>query len=316
MCTAIRFNSSSGTMFFGRNLDWECGYGEHPLITPRGWEPAWVFDQREDAGKAVIGIGISAGSIPLYFDCMNEDGLGCAGLFFSGFAAYENAPVPGKTNLASYELPLWVCRMFSTVDEAEAALRDAAVVGVEIGGMEPSALHWIIADSQRSIVVEYLADGMHIHRNPVDTLANQPAFDWHLENLRSYYMVSPQVPQKTSWGGAELEAYGTGGGMRALPGDYYSTSRFVRAAYLNSHYPAKDGEDANKIRLFRTLEGVSMIEGASIMKTGNAERTIYTSGYSAATGTLFHSCYEDPAIKSWRLADYELGGSELIGIPA
>ena len=155
---------------------------------------------------------------------------------------------------------------------------------------------------------------MHIYSNPVDTLANQPAFDWHLENLRSYYMVSPQVPQKTSWGSAELEAYGTGGGMRALPGDYYSTSRFVRAAYLNAHYPQQEGEDANKIRLFRSLQGVAMVEGASIMKTGNTERTIYTSGYSAESGALFHSTYEEPAISCWRLAEFDLQATELISI--
>ena len=314
MCTAIRFNAASGGMYFGRNLDWECGYGEHPVIAPRGWEHSWEFDTTPDGGKAVIGIGLVAEDTPLYFDCMNEDGLGCAGLFFAGFAAYETAPVEGKLNLASYELPLWVCRNFSTVAQARAALEGAAVVGVKIAGMDPSALHLIIADAEQSIVVEYTASGMHIYSNPVDTLANQPAFDWHLENLRSYYMVSPQVPQKTSWGSAELEAYGTGGGMRALPGDYYSTSRFVRAAYLNAHYPQQEGEDANKIRLFRSLQGVAMVEGASIMKTGNTERTIYTSGYSAESGALFHSTYEEPAISCWRLAEFDLQATELISI--
>ncbi|MGN0073391.1 MAG: choloylglycine hydrolase [Coriobacteriales bacterium] len=314
MCTAIRFNARSGGMYFGRNLDWECGYGEHPVIAPRGWEHSWEFDDTPDGHKAVIGIGITAQDTPLYFDCMNEDGLGCAGLFFAGFASYEDAPVQGKVNLASYELPLWVCRNFSTVKQARAALENATVVGVKIAGMEPSALHWIIADAAESIVVEYTASGMHIYSDPVDTLANQPAFDWHLENLRSYYMVSPQVPQATSWGSAELEAYGTGGGMRALPGDYYSTSRFVRAAYLNAHYPQQEGDDSNKIRLFRSLQGVAMVEGASLMKTGNTERTIYTSGYSAQSKTLFHSTYEDPAISSWSLDDYDLSSGELMSI--
>ena len=111
-----------------------------------------------------------------------------------------------------------------------------------------------------------------------------------------------------------MSAYGTGGGMRALPGDYYSTSRFVRAAYLNAHYPQQEGEDANKIRLFRSLQGVAMVEGASIMKTGNTERTIYTSGYSAESGALFHSTYEEPAISCWRLAEFDLQAKELISI--
>ena len=28
MCTGIRFTGTSGSMYFGRNLDWTQGYGE------------------------------------------------------------------------------------------------------------------------------------------------------------------------------------------------------------------------------------------------------------------------------------------------
>ena len=81
MCTSIRFNDAAGTMFFGRNLDWECGYGEVPVLAPKGWQYQWVF---EDAAHHalynentysgphnVLGIGIVAENTPLYFDCMN-----------------------------------------------------------------------------------------------------------------------------------------------------------------------------------------------------------------------------------------------------
>ena len=39
MCTSVRFSNTKGNMFFGRNLDWEFGYGEGPVIAPRNWEP-------------------------------------------------------------------------------------------------------------------------------------------------------------------------------------------------------------------------------------------------------------------------------------
>lgn len=49
--------------------------------------------------------------------------------------------------------------------------------------------------------------------------------------------------------------------MRGIPGDCYSPSRFVKAAYLNANYPQKDSETENVVRMFRSLEGVVMIGG-------------------------------------------------------
>lgn len=87
MCTSIRFSNTKGNMFFGRNLDWEFGYGEGPVIAPRNWNRTWRFEddahrqlasrlaQEGTRPQAVIGIGIVAEDTPLYFDCMNESGL-------------------------------------------------------------------------------------------------------------------------------------------------------------------------------------------------------------------------------------------------
>lgn len=324
MCTAVRFTSANGSPYFGRNLDWECGYGELPVFTPCAWNYTWAFEDAPGAlpvvpakanafthPHAVLGMGIIAQNTPLYFDCMNEKGLAVGGLLFAGFAAYESEPLPGKINLASYEVPLWITRNFENIAQVKEALPQVALVGQGVAGMAPSYLHWIVADKTGSIVIEYMADGMHVHDNPVNVLANQPAFDWHVENLRSYYMVSPEVPTAVNWGNANLEAYGTGAGMRALPGDYYSPSRFVRAAYLNAHYPTEEGEQENITRLFRTLQGVSMIAGASRMKNGNYEKTMYTSGYSAETLSCYYTTYYDFALKSCKFSDFDKNGTQL-----
>lgn len=91
---------------------------------------------------------------PLYFDYMNESGLAAGGLLFAGFAEYEAKSVEGKLNVTAYELPLWVCRNFTTVDQAQASLEHVAIVGEGIAGMEPSYLHWMIADGTRLILVD------------------------------------------------------------------------------------------------------------------------------------------------------------------
>lgn len=313
MCTAIRFVDDSGNMYFGRNLDWSCSYGERVVITPVRYKPSSPFGALTEVKHAIIGMGIVQQGAPLYFDCANDAGLAVAGLNFPGYAQYASCAVEGCTNIAAYEFPLWVSACFESVDEVEAALVDAVIVDKPINEKLPSSLlHWIIGDATRSIVVEQTAEGMQVFHNRFDVLTNQPGFMWHAENIRNYINVSPEVPGPSMWRSAELTVYGSGGGMRGLPGDYYSPSRFVRAAYLNAHYPQKSTEEENVSRLFHTLGGVAMIDGAARMTDGDFERTIFTGGVSCRTNTYYYATYDDPTIRSVALGDYDLSDMDLI----
>ena len=262
---------------------------------------------------ALIGMGIVAENTPLYFDCANEYGLAVAGLNFPGYAKYETEAIDGKTNVAAYEFPLWVALNFKTVDEVEKALSDVVVVAKAINDQYPvSELHWIIGDAKRSIVVEYTAAGMEIFENDVDILTNQPGYAWHKENLRNYMNLFPQMPKEVKWREAKMTAFGSGSLMRGLPGGFYSTDRFIRVAYFNTHYPIQSDEATNVSRLFHTLTSVAMIDGGAAMADGNFEKTVYTGGYSSAAQTYYYSTYEDPAIKSIALKDYDLDSTEVI----
>ena len=312
MCTGVRFSDDKGHMYFGRNLDWSEGYGQQVVITPRGYKYKSAF-LGEMGGSAVIGMAIIAENVPLYFDCANEHGLAIAGLNFPGYAAYAAEEIKGKTNVAAYEFPLWVALNFKTVDEAEKALKEVAIIAKPINDQYPvSQLHWIIGDAKRSIVVEYTDKGMEIFENDVDILTNQPGYGWHEENLRNYMNLDSQMPKEVKWDKAKMTAFGSGSLMRGMPGDYYSPSRFVRIAYLNTHYPVQTDEASNVSRLFHTLTGVAMIDGAAAMGDGKFEKTVYTGGYSTATQTYYFNTYEDPAIQSVRMQDYALDSKELI----
>lgn len=312
MCTGVRFVDNKGNMFFGRNLDWSVGYGEKIVVTPKNYNYKSAFLGEMKPKHALIGMGIVEENVPLYFDCGNEAGLAIAGLNFPGYAEYEKDAVDGKTNIAAYEFPLYVAMNFSSVDEVEKALENVAIVAKPINDKYPvSMLHWIIGDKKRSIVVEYTGEGLQIFENDVDVLTNQPGYGWHKENLRNYMNLFSAEPAKINWGKAEMTAFGSGSLMRGLPGDYYSPSRFIRVAYLNTHYPVKSTEEENISRLFHTLTGVAMIDGAAAMGTGDFEKTIYTGGFSAATKTYYWNTYEDPAINKAALSDYNIDGSEL-----
>ena len=313
MCTGIRFSDNNGNMFFGRNLDWSVGYGQEVIATLRGYRLDSAFMGQILTEYALIGMGIVQEGVPLYFDCGNEAGLAIAGLNFPGYADYENEAVEGKVNIAAYEFPLWIAMKFGSVDEVEQALADVAIVAKPINDKYPvSMLHWLIGDSRRSIVVEYTANGLEVFHNDVDVLTNQPGFAWHRENLRNYMNLESEMPENVTWREAEMKPFGSGAMMRGLPGDYYSTSRFVRAAYLNTHYPAKSTEEENVSRLFHTLSGVAMIDGAARMADGEYEKTIYTGGFSSATQTYYYNTYEDPEIKGVSLKEFEPDGSEQV----
>ena len=74
MCTAATYKTKD--FYFGRTLDYEFSYGDEIAVTPRNY----VFDFRH-AGKlenhyAIIGMAHVAGDYPLYYDAINEKGLG------------------------------------------------------------------------------------------------------------------------------------------------------------------------------------------------------------------------------------------------
>lgn len=316
MCTGVRFSDNDGNMYFGRNLDWTEGYGEKVVITPHEYKYQSAYlGQMTPRFGALIGMAIVVDNTPLYFDCANESGLAVAGLNFPGYAEYEKEPVDGKTNIAAYEFPLWVTLNFSSVDEVEEGLKNACIVAKPINDQYPvSELHYIIGDKNRSIVVEYTKNGMEVFKNDVDILTNQPGYAWHQENLRNYMNLEPKHPSEVKWGKAELKPFGSGSMMRGIPGDYYSPSRFVRVAYLNTHYPTKDNEDENVMRLFHTLTGVAMIDGAAAMDGENYEKTIYTGGYSTASKTYYYNTYDNPSVVHVSMGDYSLDTSDLIQI--
>ena len=314
MCTAIRFSVQNGGMFFGRNLDWECSYGEQFVATPKGFEFPYRHMDAQVAKHAIIGMGIAPANYPLFFDCANDAGLAVAGLNFPQTHYYAEAPVEGKINLASFEFDVWVTSNFSTVDEVEAELANVVITNTSYApGMPSSPMHFIIADTTRSIVAEPTREGLKVYHNDVDVLTNEPNFEFQRMNLRNYLGLSVKAPASEGWGNSEeIKPFGMGIGMRGVPGDYYPTSRFVKVAFINNNYPAQDTEAKNVTRLFRTLDSVAVPLGAVEAPSGEWDLTLYQSGYSSATRTYYYSTYDNPTIQTRCLDDVDFGDGDKV----
>ena len=78
MCTAATYQTRD--FYMGRTLDYEFSYGEEIVITPRRFPIALRHGGVMDTHYAIIGTAHVADGFPLYYDAVNEKGLGMAGL--------------------------------------------------------------------------------------------------------------------------------------------------------------------------------------------------------------------------------------------
>ena len=80
MCTAATYTTDS--FYFGRNLDYEFPTATRSPVTPRAYQFALRCMGNFRTKYAMIGMAYVAGEYPLYYDAVNEKGLGIAGLNF------------------------------------------------------------------------------------------------------------------------------------------------------------------------------------------------------------------------------------------
>ena len=109
MCTAATYKTKD--FYMGRTLDYEFSYGEQITITPRNYEFYFRFSGKIKSHYALIGMSFVAECYPLYYDAVNEKGLGMAGLNFVGNAAYEEALPEDETEVnqvAQFEFIPWI----------------------------------------------------------------------------------------------------------------------------------------------------------------------------------------------------------------
>ncbi len=74
MCTAATYKTKD--FYIGRTLDYEFSYGEEVVVTPRNYSFAFRFQGEMKSHYAMIGTAYVAGDYPLYYDAVNEKGLG------------------------------------------------------------------------------------------------------------------------------------------------------------------------------------------------------------------------------------------------
>lgn len=312
MCTAVSWNGTHH--YFGRNLDLEYSLLEQICITPRCFP--FSFQHRETVRHhyAMIGTALVQANYPLYFDATNEAGLSMAGLNFPKNAVYHPLDI-NKKNLASFELIPWILSQCKSVHEAQILLANVQITEDAFSeNIPPTPLHWFISDSKESIVLESIADGLYIHRNPVGVLTNNPPFEFHLYNLANHRHLKPQQSENTFSKTLELQPYSNGMGTIGLPGDLSSASRFVRAAFMKEN--SVGGTVQQDItQFFHILDSVAMPRGSVIVPDGRFEITRYSSCCDTVSGIYYYKTYEGSRICCVDLHHEDLDAAQLSVYP-
>ena len=313
MCTAATYQTRD--FYFGRTLDYEFSYGDEVTISPRGYTLAFRHAGRLASHYAIIGMAHVAQDYPLYYDAMNEKGLCMAGLNFVGNAAYANV-IPGRENVAQFELIPYLLGQCTSVAEARDRLARLQLVGTPFSAQLPAAqLHWLLADQHQAVVIESMADGLHIYDNPVGVLTNNPPFPQQLFQLNNYMSLSPRQPENRFAPQLPLIPYSRGMGALGLPGDLSSASRFVRVAFTRMNAVSGDSETESVSQFFHILGSVEQQRGCCEVRDGQYEITLYTSCCNAARGIYYYTTYENRQITAVDMHRENLNGSALIRYP-
>lgn len=320
MCTAISYRGLAG-----RTLDLEYSFCEEVVITPRNWKRSFIFHGELPTKYAIVGMAYVHRGVPLYYDALSESGLYMAALNFPGYASYR-AKIDGMTNLASAELIPYILGIAGSIAEAEKMLRGINITPDSISADLPATeLHWHLTDGRETLVIEPRGNGLEITVNPHNVLTNAPNFVYHTAKIADFSHISPTQPRKTEKSG---HLYSRGMGAIGLPGDYSSSSRFVRAAFLvenvtefDSIYPqierkeeknenifSQISEKTEKIKnispqksengieeavaaFFHITDSVAVPYGAVLTDEGRAVYTVYTSCADIQSGRYYFTTY-------------------------
>ncbi len=271
MCTAIRIKH-----LFGRNLDLDYDFKQNIIFIGSHYDFHFTKLGSNNNHYKILGMGIVIDNYPLFSDAFNECGLAGAGLNFPNNAFFFKGD-NNKNNISPYELIPFVLSNFKNIKEVKDFLKNANLIDIPFSKNLPNApLHYIFADKDGCIVLEQTKEGLAIYDDEFDVLTNNPPFPFHRLNALRYLKLSNEYPSNQI-PTLNLSPDSIGFGSIGLPGDYSSSSRFIKAMFLAKNIVLPENEEEKVTTFINALTSLSFIRGVAKSKNNQFERTIYSS---------------------------------------
>lgn len=292
-------------------MDYEFSYGDRIAIAPRNYR--FDFGNAGACARhyAMIGMAHIADGYPLYYEAVNEKGLGMAGLNFVDYAAYGTKQ-GGKYSIAPYEFIPFVLGRCECLSQARELLKELRLENRAFRDYPIAQLHWIIADKSGAVTVESTKNGMFVYDNPAGVLANNPEFPAQMLNLSNYMGLSAKPPSNNLCGSLKLTQYSRGMGALGLPGDWSSESRFVRAVFVKMNSVCGDTESEAVSQFFHIMGTLDSPRGCCDLGDGKYHITRYTCCSNCSKGIYYYTTYENRRITAVDMHRENLDGCNVL----
>lgn len=313
MCTSILYKNGNYS-YFGRNLDLQYAMGNKLMVLPRKMPLKFRNGLELEDHPAMVGMALAPGdgSFPLFFEAVNEYGVGIAGLNFPNEAVYKKEPEEGKMGLASFELIPYLLSKCKSVAELKEEIAKITVLDTPFSEQyQPSPLHFLMADKNSSIAVEPLEEGLVVHDDILNCLTNCPEYRSQYFNFCNYLNLTGKYPVNRIAPNLDLDIYSTAMGSYGIPGGVDSASRFVRVGFTLNNSRAKETDEATLTQYFHIMQSVAQADGTNQTADGLYEITQYTCGCNLDTMDFYWTSYNDNQIKGLHVKDLDLDADRL-----
>jgi choloylglycine hydrolase len=300
-CTYFFLKAKDGSIISGRTQEFYSNLESMIEIVPRGTS----FSTTAPKGAMAVSwntklgfIGISHYGRSLFTDGLNEKGLAAGALWF-GDTEYPTIN-PGDQVVDVTDFVGWILGSFQTVMEVK---NELGKIKVAASIFEPLKmvlpLHFYVTDALgNSIVLEHMEGRLAIIENTTNgVMTNEPNLNWHLQNLRFYSNINPfsfPVPSLKD------DAWSLGTGLKGLPGDYTSESRFVRVSALKYFAePAADAEKGVNLAL-HLINIIDIPYGPQLWiqgQQGHVQWTPWIVIYDQKNRHFYYRTYENPNLR-------------------
>ena len=112
-----------------------------------------------------------------------------------------------------------------------------------------------------------------------------------------------------------LDRYSLGMGALGLPGDFSSSSRFVRAVFVRENAVCDGSEKESVNQFFHILQSVAMPKGCVRVPSGEFEYTRYSCCCNTQTGRYYYATYFSAQISCVDMHSADLNASALVSYP-
>jgi choloylglycine hydrolase len=277
-CTSFMLNGADGGRVYGRTMEFGQPLNSDAVLIQRG-TPLRGNGPDGQLGNglswtsryAVVGLN-ALGIKDALPDGMNEKGLAGGLLYFSGYAQFQNVAARDTTrSINSSQLLTYVLTSFASIDEVKEGLPKILVNGANVPGFGgPLPIHMTLHDrSGKSLSVEYIKGQLTMMDNPTGVYTNNPPFSYHLATAGNYANLSATPPSTMTVNGLQLPPTSTGAGMHGLPGDFLSTSRFIRALMFSRSAPTDLTTQQQVGTAFRILGQFDLPPGSIVEPAGS-----------------------------------------------